>query len=126
MARNRKNVVNRIVEEPIKPKEEVFEDEPMVIDGKLLTSEPETEDIGENKSMTLEELVEQEEYLLEVPDEEPKLVFVNDPIEIDLSSKEEIVEEKDPSYEEKLARFLNNKTSSPYRLYLRTGIIPKL
>jgi len=129
MARNKKSVLNQVSEEPKKEiKEEVVESKSIVIDGALLAA-------------TLLKPVEKVEVLEE---ELPEVVFTNEPIEIDLLEKEleeeleteeleeeleaelEAEEEQVESYEEKLARFLNNKTSSPYRLYLRTGIIPKL
>jgi hypothetical protein len=104
MGRSKKSVLNQVFGEP--KKEEVVE-----------------EQVSE---AVLDESVEEVET--EIPMEEsPEVVFTNDPIEIDLMKRDEAEEEiEEESYESKLARFLNNKTSSPYRLYLRTGIIPKL
>jgi len=124
MARNKKSVLNQVSEEPVVKKEVVEEPKELI------------EQVTES---TIEEPVE--EIKMEVPVEKPiEVVFTNDPIEIDLLGETEEAEEQveedledeaeeeaeEESYEEKKARFLNNKTSSPYRLYLRTGIIPKL
>jgi len=130
MARPRKSALKqRAVEPEIEIKEEVVE-----VPAKLLAPELESV-IPMEKPEEVEAPVEEVELpTIEEIEEElevaPEPVFANEPIEIDLmEEKEETeveVEEVDPTYEEKLARFLNNKTSSPYRLYLRTGIIPKL
>jgi len=110
----KRGLLNQIIEETPEEttQEEVVESQPISIDAALLTPEPE---------MTLEEVVAQEEFIEEVPEieEVPVEEIIEEP-----QVEEEIVE--DLSYEEKLKRFLGDKSSSPYRLYLRTGILPNL
>lgn len=118
MGRNRKNVLKLIIEEP--KKEEVIETEPVSVDEALLT--PITEEL--EIPMTLEEVVAQEEYISELPEEETESPVYEDDGEVDGDTEEEVNEEIDVMEEVK-PRTIQSLSHSELRFFQRTGQMPK-
>jgi hypothetical protein len=105
MARNKKSILNQVVEEP--KKDEVVETEPINVEEALLTPEP--EEIEE--SMTSEEVQAQEEFIFE---EVESPVYEDDGEE---EGETEIIEVK--------SRTIESLSHKELRLFQRTGQMPK-
>ena len=93
--------------------EPVVEEKP--VEAKITISG--TEFVAHLNKEKVEEPVEQSPIETSV-EEEPKLTFVNEPIEIDIMGDDEVEEEKPP-------RTLESLTKAEMRWFQRTGMMPK-
>lgn len=149
--KNKRNVLNQIIEEPAENTQEVVEKEVIQIDMALLSQGEVIPDIKE-EPMTLEELVAQEEFINEIPEElevEEQKELVKefwDNVEEELE-KEPVVkvtfqEEDKKDLDEKFGvnieeeieeiiqvvstpRTIASLSRDEYRHFLRTGVMPK-
>jgi len=117
--KNKRGILNQIIDEPEETKEEIIEKEPMIIDPEVFKVEqPEVEELA-----APEEVVTEEE-LMEVP-EEPKVVHFEFQEEYQLvhNGKDAVIDEL--PIEEPMVRSIDSLTKSELREFQRTGKMPQ-
>jgi hypothetical protein len=133
MKKSKKNVLNEVPEEP---KEELNVVVPEEVVEELEKNHG-IDVIEEVKKIAEEELtqedIEMDKYDMTVHSDvhppievEPKIVFTNDPIEIDLmKDKKEDGEKEEEVIEKPKPRTIESLSHKEYNLFLRTGQMPK-